>query len=185
MLWQPMRKLMAKARRKREENMRIMGSNTDELGMKSNLIRPLPQGPGGKTLPSPRIVSRECPLLEQEQGQQQDQRDESMITSFFHSITAQEADTFMTNVGPQIVGMGTFDPEQIQLQLQQQQQSQGQQQQTPWLMDDSALVDLDMNGLESENWGGWDDVVKDFQMVAENNQSADRPGMGGFYGNWW
>jgi len=175
---------MAKARRKREENMKIMGSNTNELGMKSYLIRPLPQGPSGKGAPSAQIISRECPTLGQEQ--QQKEGDEILITSFFTGpTTVPDTDTTM-NMGPQIVGMGTFGPDQIELQLQQQQQANNQQQQTPWLMDDSALLDLDMNGLDGENWGGWDDVVKDFQIVAEDSsQSVDRPGMGGFYGNWW
>jgi len=163
--------------------MKIMGSNTGELGMKSHLIRPLPQGPSSKGAPSAHIL-RECPRLESEQ--QQKEGDELIITSFLTGpTTAPDTDATM-NMGPQIVGMGMFGPDQIQLQLQQQQQANNQHQQTPWLMDDSALLDLDMDGLDSENWGGWDDVVKDFQMVAgDNSQSADRPGMGGFYGNWW
>ena len=78
-------------------------------------------------------------------------------------------------------------PEQIQLQLQQQQAQMQQQGMQPWLMDDSALLDLDMNALDGEvGWEGWDDLVKDFQMEADNQllEMSRGPTLGGM-GSWW
>ncbi|APA10649.1 hypothetical protein sscle_06g054190 [Sclerotinia sclerotiorum 1980 UF-70] len=49
--------------------------------------------------------------------------------------------------------MGMLAPERIQLQLQLQQQQQQQSGQTPWLMDDNALLDLDMNVMDGDNSG--------------------------------
>ena len=88
-------------------------------------------------------------------------------------------------IQPQVIGMGPLlAPEQIQLQLQQQQQMQ----QTPWLMDDSALLDLDMAGLEGDpSWEGWDDLVRDFQMEADNQgglREIRGPTLGSM-GTWW
>jgi hypothetical protein len=87
---------------------------------------------------------------------------------------------------PQVVGMGMLSPDQIQLQLQQQQQQQQQGiQQTPWLMDNNALLDLDMNTLDGDvNWEGWDDLVKDFQMEVDNQPDRVGPTLGGM-GSWW
>jgi len=78
--------------------------------------------------------------------------------------------------------MGMLAPDQIQLQLQQQQGLQ----QTPWIMDDNALLDLDMNGLDGDvNWEGWDDLVRDFQMEVDNQPERQRgPTLGGM-GSWW
>lgn len=43
--------------------------------------------------------------------------------------------------------------------------SQDQSRPSTWLFDDPALTDLDMNGADAEiNWEGWDDVVRNFQM---------------------
>jgi len=94
-----------------------------------------------------------------------------------------QADTSMME--PQIVGMGMLAPDQVQQQLQQQLQQQ-QPPQTPWIMDDNALLDLDMNLDGDVNWEGWDDLVRDFQMEAGNqNMDMQRgPALGGM-GTWW
>jgi hypothetical protein len=37
---------------------------------------------------------------------------------------------------------------------------QNEEQQTPWLLDDSALLDLDMAAIDGDiNWDGWNDLV--------------------------
>jgi hypothetical protein len=76
-------------------------------------------------------------------------------------------------------------PEQVQLQMQAQQQAQ--MQQTPWLMDESALLDLDMSDLQGDvNWEGWDDLVRDFQLQTdqEMGNGGRGPTLGGM-GQWW
>ncbi len=85
--------------------------------------------------------------------------------------------------------MGMLAPAQVQMQMQQmQQQDQSVQQQAPWLLDDNAMLDLDMTAVEGEiNWEGWDDLVRDFQLEADNSQQPDMvrgPTLGGM-GQWW
>ncbi len=182
MLWQPMRKLMAKARRKREENMRIAAMNGNsnlELGIDSKYIRPPaeayipPQGCPG-TIAQDRLMSG---LTDTMHGPSDPM---ALPTSSAAPNNAMyQDDSFIMQ--PQVVGMGLLAPDQIQLQLQQQQG----QQQTPWLMDDNALVDLDMNALDGDvNWEGWDDLVRDFQMEIDNQPDRNGPTLGGM-GSWW
>ena len=189
MLWQPMRKLMAKARRKREENMANNQSNQG-LGMEQKHIRPPPGGPN-TTRPggSPEFSSnlaRDRLLAQVTDTTNPDISSNSSWLTASPCPSAQEQP-----LPPQIVGMGPLlAPEQIQLQMQLQQRQQQQVQQTPWLMDDSALLDLDMQGLEGDgevNWEGWDDLVKDFQMETDlqaNEMGARGPTLGGM-GAWW
>lgn len=211
MLWQPMRKLMAKARRKREENMHIQirqGQISNELGINSNYIHPPPSGPSSKpggagciardrlypqTTNTTNLVTAQKVPSELYQAphntSSRSPNPNSTHASSFLTQTPYSADIPMTSpqLQPQVIGMGpSFAPDQIQLQLQQMQQ-------TPWLMDDNAFADLDMAGLDGDpNWEGWDDLVRDFQMEAES-QGAGGVGVGdirgptvlGGMGNWW
>ncbi|RDL42451.1 uncharacterized protein BP5553_02430 [Venustampulla echinocandica] len=173
MLWKPLKTLMAKARRKREENMACttaVGSNLD-LGIPKDYMRPLPLT---YPHPMPPIDSRNSP------GSQAARN--ATLTSMDTPVY-QEDRAIME---PQIVGMGMLAPDQVQLQFQQQAQQPGQQP-MPWLMGDNVLGDLDMNGLESDvSWEGWDDLVRDLQTET-GNQPMDMqtgPTLGGM-GTWW
>lgn len=90
---------------------------------------------------------------------------------------------------PQIVGMGPqLTQEQIEAQFQQHAQQQQQQQMiqpTPWIMDNEALLDLDMQGLDGDvNWEGWDAMVRDFQLESDMQNEMRGAPLGGM-GNWW
>ncbi|KAF4618365.1 hypothetical protein G7Y89_g14938 [Cudoniella acicularis] len=174
MLWKPLKRLMLKARRKREENMAsaINGESLDS-GISNDILRP-PAVQYPRIMP--RNVTRErllphcTPTINMGEGAPVADTTDSAF----------EDDTAM--MAPQIVGMGMLAPEQVQLQMQQQAGSQ----QTPWLMDDNALLDLDMNLDGDVSWEGWDDLVKDFQMEVGNPQIDMQrgPTLGGM-GTWW
>lgn len=195
MLWQPMRKLMAKARRKRQENMANRQVNQG-LGMNSEFIRPPPSGPSSdrKTDIPPYLTSGITQArLAESQSPPGITANQNLVANGYSQPPSDcpVANGMSTNsdtqMQPQIVGMGpSFAPEQIQLQLQQQQQQQQQMQQTPWLMDDNALLDLNMQDLEGDvNWEGWDDLVRDFQMENDQQMQDFRgPTLGGM-GSWW
>ena len=185
MLWQPMRKLMAKARRKREENMQTMDTNSGDLGIESKYVRPPPSGPNSMPGRCPSTIPRDR-LLAQSIDTTNMLSNEIAASQF---IDDNSLNAGMMNMAPQVVGMGMLAPEQIQLQLQQQQAQMLQQGAQPWLMDDNALLDLDMNALDGDgdtNWEGWDDLVRDFQMEADNQmpEMARGPTLGGM-GTWW
>ena len=213
MLWQPMRKLMAKARRKREENMQAQiqqGRISNDLGINIKYVRPPPAGPSTKPSGGPgACIARDrlyqqttdtTNLVTNEQNFSPILRNSDSPSSATPSSNPSNlnsnpnpfpqptysADVPMTEpqIQPQVIGMGPLlAPEQIQLQLQQQQM-----QQTPWLMDDSAFADLDMAGLEGDpSWEGWDDLVRDFQIEADNQGGLGEirgPTLGGM-GSWW
>jgi hypothetical protein len=174
MLWQPMRKLMAKARKQREVNMLSMQTSSDP-GMDSRFMRPPPTAYAQPPT---------CPLANLEGDRLLPQTTAPPTQANTNSTTFFSGDT-SAMMQPQIVGMGMLAPEQIQLQLQQQQQQQQMAGQQPWLMDDNALLDLDMNAVDGDvNWEGWDDLVRDFQMEADQMPDARGPTLGGM-GNWW
>jgi hypothetical protein len=194
MLWQPMRKLMAKARRKRQENM-ANNQNNQGLGMNSEYIRPPPRGPSSNNkidIPPYLTSGITQARLAESQSPTSVQSNNGLMTNGYSQPPADCPPNTMPvdnemQMQPQIVGMGpAFAPEQIQLQLQQQQQQQQQMQQTPWLMDDNALLDLNMQDLEGDvNWEGWDDLVRDFQMENDQQMPDFRgPTLGGM-GSWW
>ena len=202
MLWQPMRKLMAKARRKREENVQAQiaqGRISSDLGINKEYIRPPPSGPSSsRTIARDRMHTQTTDTTNLRISQQNDMysppiKCESPATNNGNSAFllqqnyTPEIPMTEPQIQPQVIGMGPLlAPEQMQLQLQQQQQQQ--MQQTPWLMDDSALLDLDMAGLDGDaNWEGWDDLVRDFQMEADNQGGPGEirgPTFGGM-GTWW
>jgi hypothetical protein len=186
MLWQPMRKLLAKARHKREENMRTAAANGDStfpLGIDSRNLRPEATAyskPGcNRTIAQDRLLPN---IPDTTTGNNHGPSNPvDLPTSSDTVINAMYVDD-TPMMQPQVVGMGMLAPEQIQLQLQQQQQGT---QQTPWLMDDNALLDLDMNAIDGEvSWEGWDDLVRDFQMEVDNQPDRSGPTLGGM-GSWW
>ena len=83
--------------------------------------------------------------------------------------------------------MGMLAPDQVQAQLQQQQEVQP----ASWLMDDSVLLDLDLDMNDPNGdigWNGWDDLVRDFQLETDNQLRDGEPTRGpaiGGMGNWW
>lgn len=86
------------------------------------------------------------------------------------------------------LGLDNFMPAQSQQQMQSQLQAQFQQHNhqssRPWILDDSALLDLDMNGVD--NMEGWDDMANYFQMELDPTLPPDARGtaFGGGLGSW-
>jgi len=188
MLWKPMRRLFVKARRKRLENAST-GNNdhtNNGLGMSSvYLDRHPPPQPYSMPGPCPMTIARDRQL-----SQQANNTTGAPSNPVLPKTSAPEMYTNdVPMLGPQVVGMGMLAPAQVQMQMQQmQQQDQSVQQQAPWLLDDNAMLDLDMTAVEGEiNWEGWDDLVRDFQLEADNSQQPDMvrgPTLGGM-GQWW
>jgi hypothetical protein len=180
MLWQPMRKLMAKARWKREENMKA--GNEDE-GISSKYMRPAGVA-FAKPSPCPGNIARDRLLSANATNAETTQAPKNHLPP--DELLAMYG-TDATTMAPQVIGMGMLAPDNVQLQMQQQQDIQAGLQPTPWIMEDNAILDLDMNGLDGEvNWEGWDDMVRDFQMEQLNQPSemARGPTLGGM-AQWW
>jgi hypothetical protein len=84
---------------------------------------------------------------------------------------------------PEGNGYAALQTPGMQMVLQSQYQPHG----TPWILDDSALVDLDMNAVEGDvSWEGWDDLVRDFPTTLPDAAvpSVIDPTVGGM-GTWW
>lgn len=172
MFWQPMRKLMARARRKREENMHSMEEEGDEE-----------EHWEGAPPDCPTAIRRAQRLMDDATNPSTLEAEQ---TSIYREQQQNLNNDFGMEVPSQVVGMGMLAPEQIQhqLQMQQQQQQLQGQNQIPWLMDDNALLDLDMNALDGDpGWAGWDDLARDFQNQT-GQQGPDANTLGGV-GNWW
>ena len=196
MLWQPMRRLMTRARRKREENMQQ--NNVDSgLGIAAKYMRPPPQAYHGVVATPDCARDRLMPQLTDTLPTQEERPTSSSApdahlsnNNYTHENNNSQFDRPMSSPfgRAEIASMGMMAPDQVEAQMMQQQHQQlnGQQQQhTPWLLDESALADLDM-GAEV-NWEGWDDLVRDFQMEVDNGlPSGERvgPTFGGL-GQWW
>ncbi|KAL2063739.1 hypothetical protein VTL71DRAFT_5544 [Oculimacula yallundae] len=188
MLWKPMRRLFAKAQRKRIENSKTANNDgaNNGLGMSSvHLDRHPPAQPYSTPGRCPMTIARERLLAQQASGTVDSNLQPTLPTAFASEIYPND----VSMMAPQVVGMGMLAPEQIQLQMQQMQQhDQAVQQPAPWLLDNNAMLDLDMTAVEGEiNWDGWDDLVRDFQMEADNGQQPDMtrgPTLGGM-AQWW
>ncbi|RDW75995.1 hypothetical protein BP5796_06816 [Coleophoma crateriformis] len=167
MLWLPMRKLMAKAMRKREEDMLLEDHDPTQPGMDQKYIRPPPQG-----LPED---SADCPSMMGPDGISS-QSIYQVIRSTLPDVDLSSGNNNMME--SQSLGMEIPAPDQLQLQQQQFNQSD-----PPWSMDDGGLLDLNMDTSEV-NWEGWDDLVKDFHLEADQQTSHGNPTLGGF-GQWW
>ncbi|QSZ37669.1 hypothetical protein DSL72_008768 [Monilinia vaccinii-corymbosi] len=170
MFWQPMRKLMARARRRREENMHSMEEDRAEGHLE------------GAPHDCPTAVRRAHALMNDTANEPSFEAEQTLN---YLGQPQNFNNNFDTNISTQVIGMGMLAPQQIQLQIQMQQQHlHGGQNQTPWLMDDSALLDLDMNALGGDtSLEGWDDLARGFQIQA-SQQVSDANTLGGF-GNWW
>lgn len=207
LLWVPMRKLMLKARRKRKEQLAMAGTQGAQiLGMDSKNIRPPPLGPGasrgrhgdGRFVGNPGFSSQIA------RDRVLEQASSSTVNSTYqsHGLPKMEGGEYVFTTSPvSMTGQGQFqspagtmgsssfatEPMQAPPQMQQPQQQQAQNQnQDPaqWLMDDSNLLDLDMQGIDGDiNWDGWDDMVRDFQMETDVNVGRG-PAVGGM-GSWW
>ena len=172
MLWQPMRQLMAKARRKREENKQdLQGQEFGIDGKLDEAITTSRGAPGNSVKPGVLSSNASNTFI-------------PMKVPITQSYTPDGANL----VEPQVVGMGMLAPEQVQLQLQQQQAD------LPlWTMDDT-FPGMDMAGLEDEpNWNGWEDMVRDYQLESDLQGRGGDIEMGGrvpnigsnMGNNWW
>lgn len=187
-LWRPLRRLALQARKKRGENSAasLLNNTPLELGISRTNLRPVPTGyPSkllkpfvalGATMRDPLPVD---PAVEESQD-------------------LLEGPPFSTNT--QIMTDMGLTPEQqlLQQQLQNQLNPNAQLYQeetnpTPWIMDDTALKDLDMDGLDADvDWQGWDELVRDFQFDQEIEMldASMAPALGamapaGGLGPWW
>ncbi|KAL3425713.1 fungal specific transcription factor domain-containing protein [Phlyctema vagabunda] len=173
LLWKPMMALMAKARRKREEDMNF-DSTAQEPGISERFLKPEPVGLSTSMSLLESNVPGNCRQQESNQAGLSQGISQSLQTPSNMYTTTESM------VEPQVVGMGMLAPENIQLQLQQERFAQ---QGTPWIMDDNALQDLDMTTVDADvNWEGWDDLVRNFQLEAD--QQMGGPALGGM-GQWW
>jgi hypothetical protein len=180
MIWQPMRKLLARARRKREEDMRDHHPASLELGIDSRYVRPPPQCMSD-TLSRPEACPASTPrdtLFTQTSDTTMDfvsnlvsPSPSTQNPNFPHHHAAPSHqypyDMSMPSA-PQTLGIPPAQPEQQQ----------------PWVMDENALLDLDMNESGDVNWESWDDLVRNFEMGNESERGIDGNLKGGM-GGWW
>jgi hypothetical protein len=204
MLWLPLKKLMAKARRKREADLKA-ASMGDFSGH------------------DPRILDRdkcalpeECPTADDEMSATQFANIELVkgiqgVQELPVALPGQVYTALPAPWGPgddnAMTGQqnGQDQPgqqeqgqnlENSQMQMQypmydhvQLQQAQAQQVgATPWILEPSALADLDMAGVgadgEEFSWDGFDDLVRDFQNQAQAEGVGRDEGLTGL-GVWW
>ncbi|KAK2625532.1 hypothetical protein QTJ16_004844 [Diplocarpon rosae] len=184
MLWKPMRKLMAKAARKRQENLNNANVDQDNcLGMPREYTDAHPpQRPDVSTSRYSGQIGNNRQLAEVEP--KNNDPSNTMVPANTPALYSND----VSMLPPQVVGMGGFAPDQIQLQIQMQQNNQSARPQTSRLGDNNALLDLDMSAVEGDiNWEGWDDLVRDFQIDTDNSQPPDitRGQTLGGMGLWW
>jgi hypothetical protein len=153
MLWQPLRKLMAKAMQKREENKRLTQQENLGLGMESQYVRPPPHG----LQTTPYYFAVPAPTFSNPNPNYQ----------IPPNPYAQGPGMFMQ---PQYADMApSFAPGHVNMPLQQRQQVQMQQQQQPYLVDDAAMQGLNMSNLDmgelgEENWDSWNQLVQGYHV---------------------
>jgi hypothetical protein len=177
MLWVPMRKLMAKARRKREADILISKTAAFQPPFCSDRStnNPAPSTSGllaaGNFAPLPTEISE---IFDADKFSGLD-----VTRSIQQSYAPGEyQDTRL----PQVSGMGLSDYASAQPPMQAQITAQySQAENRPWILDDSALPDLNtIDGDMSQE--GWSDMVSYFHMETETSQPDDRyppyPGMG-------
>ncbi|KAH8596754.1 fungal-specific transcription factor domain-containing protein [Bisporella sp. PMI_857] len=181
MLWQPMRRLMAKARHKREENMANSQNNLD-IGMDMKHLRPPPTGP----FVNPAIAQKKDSFIAQLNSAVMPSAADRFANSFTIAESAYNSSYNRLPLSQNTSRVEQPTQSQTHSQVQSQEQQQETIQQTPWLMDDSALLDLDMQGIEGEvNWDSWDALVRDFQFepTAPNGDGRGQQMAGA--GDWW
>jgi len=215
MLWLPLRKLMAKARRKREEDFAAVAAG--DMGRQAS-------GP-----PEHCALPEECPNANQNGHQQSIAPDHiEVLRPLQQGIPRPEPQNM-----PEIYAAAPFSPstwdhpvpppsygtdgptvlqiqyqqfenqqaqmaaQQQSLQSQHQRQGQGQRgeqgQQMPWLLEAPlGDLDMDMSGNSGEpgaqddfSWEGFDDLVRDFQMQADSGLLNERGPAMASLGGWW
>lgn len=188
MIWQPMRKLMAKARRKREENARL-GLPGNELGIPLKYLRPMPVPYEDRDIvgcPEKQAALESRRLWTHPDASVQVKVSNSMnVGAGIYGTPASSSDAFPVPQQPIRAQPASFaqnqniSQNQQQLPLpdqpllpdqqgfiqQQQQQPQGLMTGDEWLMGGNGeMLDLDMNLEGDVNWEGWDDMVREFQV---------------------
>ncbi|RFU32729.1 hypothetical protein B7463_g3594, partial [Scytalidium lignicola] len=189
MLWIPMRKLMAKAQRRREEDMQIYYPE-HTLGMNPRFYKPETATSGLTPAPDFNDIGQQRQILQH--------------PAFFNQVssftplpvsnvpTTFPAATSTTSPIPASQTIQSMDSLSAQLDFQARQLQRFGQHPTPWpMLDESLLADVDMNDLNDEvSWEGWDNLVRDFQQESSANGQV---GLGGFrgppafgeMGSWW
>jgi hypothetical protein len=178
MLWAPMRRLMAKARKKREDDM--------QARQNSAVSNYQPGTPASSTSGTFAAVPTygEFPAATANYFSEED------LDPIRPLQPGLPPETQWNDMLPQTnnSGLDDFMPTQSQQQMQTQLQAQFQQHNhqpgRPWILDDSALLDLDMNGVD--NIEGWDDMANYFQMELDPMLPPDARGtaFGGGLGSW-
>lgn len=176
MLWIPMRRLMAKARKKREDDMRNL-QNSEVFNHQLQTLESSVEG-----------TFEAAPTYGEFQA---------AIPNYFSEYTLDPIRPLQPGLPPggecddassQTTNsvLDNFMPPQSQQQMQSQLQTQFQQhnnhQGRPWILDDSALLDLDMNGVD--NLEGWDDMANYFQMELDPTLLPDVRGTAFSGGSW-
>jgi hypothetical protein len=147
MLWKPLRLLLAKALRKREENKRLQPSGYYGLGMGGQYTHPpssmAPQNPNFMTTPSAPNLNFQAPP----------------------NAFPQARGTFIQP--PQFPA----DPRVVLMQEQQLVQMQNQ---PPFLADETAMQglgmsNLDMADVDDANWDGWNQLVPGYHTEPSHN----------------
>jgi len=190
MLWLPMRKLMAKARRKREADMQAFAMYGSRPQAQPGIIR-IPTSmemlPTGSTLIAEELYNNVDLVRPLQQGLPLDSQFSDPTPPVDFSRGMLDSMTALQQQSQQQSQQSQASSSRSQSQLQAQFQQFGHMpQNTPWLLDDSALVDLDMNAVDGDvSWEGWDDLVRDFQMEVDPSvPDARGPAITGM-GNWW
>lgn len=174
MLWAPMRRLMAKARKKREADIKALRNSeasTNQLKTPSaSPPRTLSTAPAFGELPvaSPQFFDEHLDPVRPLQ-------------------TGLPPGGQWTELSPHTVpisNMGNYFPASSQLQLEEQFQQHDHVPSRPWILDDSALIDLDMNGVNGLD--GWNEMANYFQMELDPTVAPDArwAGYGGGLGSW-
>jgi len=170
-----MRRLMAKARKKREDDMlALQQSASSDYQLKppaSSVSGTFSSGPtyGEISAATPDFFPEGLDPIRPLQtglppgGQWDDMTQQTMSSDLGNFISAQSQ-------------------QEMQSQLQAQFQSHNHQQNRPWILDDSALIDLDMNGVNTIE--GWDDMANYFQMELDPTIPPDARGTGFGGGSW-
>ncbi|KAH8813099.1 fungal-specific transcription factor domain-containing protein [Xylogone sp. PMI_703] len=182
-LWIPMRKLMAKARKRREEDAQIFYPEHG-LGMNPRFYKPEAASSGLSVVPGFSDVGQQRQLLEHPELFNQ--------LESVPATTSVPSSSFLTTTNTQpadITGLNTL---QAQLDQQARQLQNYGQTPVPWpIFDESILADIDMNDLNGDvNWEGWDSLVQDIQQGSNANTQA---GVGSIRGpqpfgemrSWW
>lgn len=154
MLWKPLRLLLAKALRKREDNKRLQPSGYYGLGMGGQYTHPpssmAPQNPNFMTTPSAPNPNFRAPP----------------------NAFPQAPGTFIQQ--PQFPGMGPQFPADPRVVLMQEQQLVQMQNQPPFLANETAMQglgmsNLDMADVDDANWDRWNQLVPGYHTESSHN----------------